>query len=247
MKSKSEFRIELANCLGRRLTLDHPILNELTRAEKNLPLIRKMALQGYQLTKNFTGYLGFIYTHCKLEDFRRRIITNLYEEETGKLSNTANHMELIHRFVFALGITREELEAEQALPKTQELIDYRWTLCRNPELVHMGAAAVMIASEGQNLETKAGKSRDQMVPAMYGLTAYDLEFFSVHAIEDVGHVDDGLDFVSEICTTDAMQAQALEAITGTCDRFWGFYDGIQKAYEAETGRYISAAVETVAV
>src|SRR5882724_1192117 len=216
MLEKKEFRKKMEDCLHNRLTLDHPILLELAKPQKNLPLIKKIALQGYQLTKAFTGYIGLLYYHCPLAEFRTRLSVNLYEEETGKLSKTANHMDLMHRFIFALGIKPEELDAEQSLPSTTDLIDYRQALCEDPSRLHMGAAAVMIASEGQNLEKKAGKSRDQMLPTLYGLTPKDLEFFSVHAVEDVYHVGDGLDLVTELCTTTQMQDEAITAITETC-------------------------------
>ena len=72
-----------------------------------------------------------------------------------------------------------------------------------------------------------------MFPAAYGLTADDLKFFYVHAAEDVYHVKEGVDLVSLVCTTEEMQREAVQAIHDTCDRFWGFYDGIQRVYEAE--------------
>ena len=58
----------------------------------------------------------------------------------------------------------------------------------------------MIASEGQNLERKAGKLRHDLFPEAYGLTPDDTIFFSVQAKEDVYHVQEGLDLVSDICT-----------------------------------------------
>lgn len=245
MLEKTQFRKQMEDCLHNRLTLDHPILLELAKPQKNLPLIRKTALQGYQLTKAFTGYIGLLYYNCPLPEFRQRLAVNLYEEETGKLSKTENHMDLMHRFIFALGITQAELDAEQPVPATTDLVQYRQELCEDPARLHLGAAAVMIASEGQNLEKKAGKSRDQMLPALYGLTSRDLEFFSVHAVEDVFHVGDGLDLVSEICTTEGMQREAITVINETCDRFWRFYDGIQQAYELETNHHLSATVQDI--
>ena len=130
-------------------------------------------------------------------------------------------------------MTKEQIENEVPLPTTIDLIEFRRKLCADPKTLHMGAAAVMIASEGQSLETKAGKTKDQLIPEMYGLKPEDLAFFAVHAVEDVYHVADGLDLVSELCTTETMQNEAIEAIEGTCDRFWRFFDGIQQAYEAQ--------------
>jgi pyrroloquinoline-quinone synthase len=233
MLSKEEFRTKLEQTLHKRLTLDHPVLLEMSKPKKNLPLISKMSLQAFHLTRAFTGYLGMIYSRCRIQKSRVALAVNLYEEETGALSKTANHMELMERFILALGMSKQQIEDEVPLPTTIDLVEYRRELCADPERLHMGAAAVMIASEGQSLETKAGKTKDQLIPEMYGLKPEDLAFFAVHAVEDVYHVADGLDLVSELCVTEKMQDEAVEAIEGTCDRFWRFFDGIQQAYEAE--------------
>jgi pyrroloquinoline-quinone synthase len=233
MLSKEQFRKKLEETLHKRLTLDHPVLQEMAKPRKNLPLISKMALQAFHLTRAFTGYLGMIYCHCPIQKSRAALAVNLYEEETGALSKTANHMDLMERFILALGLSREQIDNEVPLPTTIDLIEYRRKLCENPATLHMGAAAVMIASEGQSLETKAGKTKDQLIPELYGLKPEDLAFFAVHAVEDVYHVGDGLDLVSELCTTEKIQQEAIEAIEGTCDRFWRFFDGIQEAYEAQ--------------
>ena len=245
MLSIQDFRDQLDNALHSRLTLDHPVLQEMAKPKKNLPLVSKIALQSFHLTRAFTGYLALIYYHCPIEASRTAIAVNLYEEETGALSKTANHMALMERFILALGLTREQIDAEVPLPNTTELIEYRKRLCEDPAILHMGAAAVMIASEGQSLEKKAGKTKDQLIPEMYGLKPEDLAFFAVHAVEDVYHVADGLDLVSQVCTTERMQQEAIEAINGTCDRFWGFFDGIQEAYEAD-GYSLGEPAELVA-
>lgn len=225
------FRAELEQALFSHKTISHPILKEMAKPERNLDLMRLMATQGYQLTKHFAWYVGGLYRNCPVGYYRRRLAINLYEEETGMLSKTANHEVLMQRFIRALGITDEERDAAVALPTTQDLIDYRWNLVDNPKTFHMGAAAIMIASEGQNLEEEAGKARHELLPQLYNLTADDLAFFSVHAHEDIFHVREGLDLVSEICTTPKMKAEALEAVHGTCERFWRLYDGIQAEYE----------------
>jgi len=233
MLSKEEFRKKLEETLHSRLTLDHPVLQEMAKPKKNLPLVSKMALQAFHLTRAFTGYIGVLYYHCPIQKSRQALAVNLYEEETGALSKTANHMELMERFILALGLTREQIDNEVPLPTTIDLVEYRKKLCENRETLHMVAAAVMIASEGQSLETKAGKTKDQLIPELYGLKPADLAFFAVHAVEDVYHVGDGLDLVTELCTTEKMQQEAIEAVHGTCDRFWRFFDGIQQALEAE--------------
>lgn len=233
MLNRDEFKKKLRAELAARLTLDHPLIAEITKPEKNLPLMKLMATQGYQLTKVFARYIGGLYFHCPpVPRYSARLAVNLYEEETGKISKTAGHLQLMQRFIYALGVSPAELEAVEPLPETRELIDYRMRLVSDPATFHRGAAAVMIASEGQNLETKAGKMRHQMFPTIYGLTEEDLIFFRVHAAEDVYHVKEGVELVALVCTTDRMQQEAVEAIHETCDRFWNFYDGIARSYAA---------------
>lgn len=230
MLTREAFRQRLSSELAGRLTLDHPILIEMAKPKKNMPLIRLMALQGYQLTKMFARYVGGLYYRCPVPSFSKRLALNVYEEETGKISRTDGHLELMQRFILALGVSREELEAAEPLPETTELIEYRRNLIEDPARFHEAAAAIMIASEGQNLEKKAGKLRHELLPDVYGLTDYDLTFFTVHAAEDIGHVREGLDLVSLVCTTEQMQEEAIVAIHATCDRFWWFYNGIERVY-----------------
>ncbi|HVG20312.1 MAG TPA: iron-containing redox enzyme family protein [Blastocatellia bacterium] len=233
MLNKKEFQRRLENELSSRMTLDHPILAEMSKPKRNMELLRLMALQGYQLTKMFAKYIGGLYYYCPVEKFSRRLALNLYEEETGKISKTDGHLQLMQKFIYALGVSRKELEAATPLPETTELIEYRRLLVESREDFHMAAAAVMIASEGQNLEKKAGKMRHELLPQVYGLSQDDLLFFVVHAAEDIGHVKDGLELVSLVCDTEEKQQDAIRAIHETCDRFWGFYNGIQRAYESQ--------------
>jgi pyrroloquinoline-quinone synthase len=88
----------------------------------------------------------------------------------------------------------------------------------------------MIASEGQNLETVAGDARHVLLGRAYGLTEHDLLFFSVHQKEDVGHVNEGLDLVSKLCTTARMQEEALQAVDHTCQLFYAMYENMYQAY-----------------
>ena len=64
----------------------------------------------------------------------------------------------------------------------------------------------------------------------YGLTEQDLLFFSVHQKEDVGHVNEGLDLVSQLCTTAQMQEEALQAVDHTCRLFYAMYENMYQAY-----------------
>ena len=228
---QTEFHDRLEQTLHRHLTLAHPIFPRLLdSARPDVDLLRKVALQGYQLTKHFLIYIEHLFFYCPLPKFKRALLTNCYEEETGRLSKTDNHVVLMRNFIRALGVSDAEREAATPLRATRELIEYRLEAVKDPASYHIGAAAVMIASEGQNLETHAGEARHTLLQRAYGLKEEDLLFFSVHQKEDVGHVNQGLVLVSELCTNERMQQEALDAVDHTCRLFYAMYEDMYVAY-----------------
>jgi pyrroloquinoline-quinone synthase len=234
MLDDTQFKKELIRAMKSRPTMEHPILMEFLAPRRNMRLARLFAGQVYQLTAMFERYIAALFYRCPVREFRSRLIENLYEEVTGKLSNTDGHLELMERFILALGFTREELDAAEPLPETRELIDFRRRLVDDPASYHKAAAAIMIASEGQTIQKKEGMPAYEYFAKAYNLTQDDLLFFSVHAAEDVHHVIEGVELVTAVCKDEKMQQEAIATVRETVDRFWGFYEGIQRAYQAES-------------
>jgi pyrroloquinoline-quinone synthase len=232
MKTKEEFYQELEQTLHERISKDHPLIQELFKT-RDINLLRMMVRQGYQLTKVFAIYVGGLYYRCPIAKHRKRFALNVFEEETGRISKTNGHLELLNRFVRAIGVTEEELDNVKINPETQDLIDYRFNLINNPDTFHMAVSAVMIASEGQNLEERVGDSRRELVAKGFGISLDDLIFFKVHAEEDVYHVKDGLNCCVDVCYNEKMQREAVQAIHDTCDRFDKHYDAIFRQYKEQ--------------
>jgi pyrroloquinoline-quinone synthase len=234
MLDKREFRDLLERTLHEELQRNrHPIFSVLLDVERpNLPLMRNVATEVFQITKHFVTYIENLYFYCPDARHKRLLLTNLYEEETGKLSRTKNHIELMRDFYRALGVTDETVDAHAALPATRALVEYRMNAVRDPARYHVGAAAVMIASEGQSLESEAAEKRDSLFGRTYGLSAKDTLFFTVHRNEDVGHVQQGLSLVSDICRDERTQREALEAIRITTRLFHEMYEGMSRQYHA---------------
>jgi len=233
---RSEFALQLRETLEAQLTLDHPIFAELFKAELNRPLLRMISLEGYQITRYFLSYVDSLHFRCPLPLHKRRLLYNLFEEETGRLSRTKNHVELMRDFLRAQGISDEERDAHGPSAQTRELIHYRLEAVTNPQTYHIGAAAVMIASEGQSLEKRAGDARHTLLGRVYGLSEDDTRFFSVHQREDVAHVKEGIDLVADLCVTSSMQEEALFAVAHTCRLFWNMYDSVAQRYWREGPR-----------
>ena len=232
LMDKEAFAVKLREVLDEQLTLDHPIFRELFTEERNWELLRMISLEGYQITKFFLEYVENLFFRCPIPEHKRRLLYNLFEEETGKLSKTKNHVTLMENFVRAQGISDAERDAHRPSPATLDLIHYRLNAVKGEHTYHIGAAAVMIASEGQSLETRAGEARHSILGKVYGLTEEDTRFFSVHQKEDVGHVREGIALVADLCTTEEMQQQALDAVAHTCRLFWGMYESVAQKYWA---------------
>lgn len=231
MYDKLEFKNLLRETLNENLTLSHPIFTYIMNENTpNVDMLKFTTLQGYQLTKNFLKYIENLFFYCPIEIHKRHLLHNMYEEETGFLSKTKNHVVLMQDFIKALGISDEERDSAIALPSTQELIDYRMNACTNPNLYHIGAAAVLVASEGQNLEKLGEEARHNILGKVYNLKDQDLLFFSVHQKEDVGHVRQGISLLVDVCDNNIKQQEALNAITHTCKLFYGMYQGIYEHY-----------------
>jgi pyrroloquinoline-quinone synthase len=231
MLSETQFRRELGKALKSKSTLAHPIMMELFQPKKNTQLLRLFGMHTYPLTRMFERYVSALFYHCPVPSFRRNLATNLYEEVTGALSKTDGHLELMQKFLRAIGISSEEMERAEPLPETRELLEFRRKLVEDSARYHMGAAAVMIASEGQTIQKESGISPHTAMAALYGLSDDDVEFFSVHAEEDVEHVREGFDIVCAVCTTETMQQEAIATVRDTIELFWRHYDGIQREYE----------------
>lgn len=227
---RKEFAERLRSTLEERRTLDHPIFRELFAGGCNWPLLRMLSIEGYQITRYFIEYISNLYFYCPLPDHKRSLLYNLFEEETGRISRTKNHVALMEDFIRAQGITDEERDSHVPTAATRELIDYRLRAVKTPGMYHIGAAAVMIASEGQSLETSSGEPRHALLGKVYGLSEDATRFFVVHQREDVGHVGEGVSLVADLCTTPQMQAEALEAVSHTCGLFRGMYESVAEQY-----------------
>lgn len=233
MLEKSVFRAKLEETLHHQISKKHPLFAILMNPGKpDIELLRKIAIEGYQITKHFLDYVEHLFFYCPqdLPKHKRRLLFNLFEEETGRLSKSANHVELMERFLRALGVSDAERDAATPLRATKALIDYRLAAVRDTARYHIGAAAVMIASEGQNLESTAIEARHTILGKVYGLTEDDLLFFSVHAKEDIGHVQQGLDLVADLCADQQMQEEALFAVEHTSNLFYQMYEGMYQAF-----------------
>src|SRR5215468_4863666 len=104
MLDRRQFGQALYRTLEKHTSVDHPLVYELAKPEQQWDLLRVLTLQGYQLTKHFLSYIEMLFFYCPLPKHKRALLVNMYEEETGQLSGTKNHVRLMQDFIRAIGI-----------------------------------------------------------------------------------------------------------------------------------------------
>ncbi len=153
-----------------------------------------------------------------------------FSREAG-FYQTESHTELYVRFCEAFGLTREELIAHVPLPET---IGAFYTSCyfRRASLEE-AIAAFSLASEGRRRAPKgeaAGMKQSKAFTRHYGLSARDVEFWTVHEGEfEEEDIELGLGLVRRYVRTAEQQGRARHAFMMTtltkqrmyeaCDQF----------------------------
>jgi pyrroloquinoline-quinone synthase len=120
------FLDELRNQVRERnfLSGPHPLTRMLLAGELTRPELQEWARQFYLRTQAFSRGIAYMFAKCPDLPTRRQIAENLYEEETGRLSGTAPHVELFAQLARSLGVTDAELAGTEPDDATQGFIDY---------------------------------------------------------------------------------------------------------------------------
>lgn len=158
-------------------------------------------------TRNILGIAS------RIEDYRLRalLVENIYEEETGGLSDSRRHLDTFADFGRAVGLDPASLDSTPHLAETDAVIAHNLDACNNSD-VHFtaGVASVLLLMEGQPpIVSDGGRSMLAVMRDDYGLPDWGYEFFVHHASSDAG------DAVSDL--EDEHAAAARELLVRYCD------------------------------
>lgn len=178
-------------------------------------------------------------------DLRRLLVENVYEEETGALSESDRHIKTFYDFGRSVGLTDEQMADPPLAAETAALVAHNTRVC-NSDAVHFtaGAAAVVLLMEGQPpIVDDQGGSMLAVMRDVYRLPEAGYEFFVHHASADAGadavsdledeHAQAVRDVLDRYCTSDLLQAQAMDALDRSLDLRHRHFDMIlESAYDA---------------
>ena len=227
----TDFSTELMQTIqARRSFGGHPVWRRIADGAVPREALPIFAAQFFLQVREFPRAVSALHAACPFPDERRELAESLYEEETGRISGCGlPHPELFIRFGEALGMAREEMTAADPLPGTAALIDWFELSTRQRSFIE-GAAAITLAAEGQVPDAFGPFAR--ALEKHYGLSRDAVAFWDVHETADREHSDVGASIVVQYANTPEWKERVRRAVGRSLDRWWGFFDDIERAIDA---------------
>ncbi|MGC4807618.1 TenA family transcriptional regulator [Micromonospora sp. DT233] len=207
----TDFVAELDRMIGERKKMTSELYQTILAGKATDRLLQGFVQHRWPIksfwTRNILGIAS------RIEDYRLRVllVENIYEEETGKLSNSGRHLDTFAAFGAAVGVSAEALANPPLAPETAAVIEHNVRVCNGAAHFTEGVASVLLLMEGQPpITNDNGKSMLSVMRDVYGLPPEGYEFFVHHASADAGD-----DAVSEL--EDEHAAAARELLRRYCD------------------------------
>jgi pyrroloquinoline quinone (PQQ) biosynthesis protein C len=221
---------ELRAIVDARHCKDHPVVVGISRGELSHEQLVGFTRQFYHIfPRVFPRPIALLYARCPADypELERLLIENIVEEGTGFISGKGSHRDQYLQFSDHLGIPRAAMERIYLLPETRALINWRETLLYQRTFVEAAAA------QGFGFEGQSAARMERLVAGFsgpYGFPKEVVHFWDTHAMVEDDHAKVGPLAVARYATTDETQDAVREAVRGTAELFWHFFDGIQRAF-----------------
>lgn len=219
----TDFVAELDRMIGERKKMTSPLYQTILAGKATERLLRDFVLHRWPIksfwTRNILGIAS------RIEDYRLRVllVENIYEEETGRLSNSGRHLDTFADFGAAVGVTAEDLANAPVAPETAAVVAHNVRVCNGDAHFTEGVASVLLLMEGQPpIVDTDGSSMLSVMRDVYGLPASGYEFFVHHASAAEGdgavseledeHAAAARELLRRYCDTPQLQENAIAAL-----------------------------------
>lgn len=163
----------------------HPFLARFATEPLTLKQIQTFGLQHYQLVKVFVNYMTNLLPKIPDPD-AAELFRHVFDDEFGQHTIFRSHPALYRNFLRALGLKDEDWGRVALLPETSAYIAFHLTLTREGDFL-TGLGAI-------------GPGHEFSIPLMFedlltgfrrntSVTEDDLEYFTMHIIEDKDHAE----------------------------------------------------------
>lgn len=235
------FISELDQIIDARKKITSRLYQVILSGEASQRLLQSFVIHRYPIKNHWTRNILGIASRIEDYQLRRELIENIYEEETGGITQSRRHLETFVDFGRALSLKRDEIiHAEECLPETDAVIKHNVHTCNSSE-VHFtaGVASVLLLMEGQPLIlSPSGKSMEAVMRDVYRLPRYGYEFFTHHAssvngaVSDLegNHANTAREILRQCCNTETLRRNAKEALNRAVDLRHRHFDAIYNRF-----------------
>ena len=211
----------------------HPLWWRISRGEVSRKCLGIFAKQFFIQVLEFPRAVSALHSRCADVGERMKLAESVYEEETGKISGTKPHPELLLDFCAGVGVSRDEALGAEPLAGTAALV--HWFEYSTKILPFLeGVAAINLAAEGQVVGAFGPFARE--LQKHYGLSREAVAFWDVHELADAEHSDVGDHIVIRGAKSDEAQAGIRRAVRTSLGMWWQFFGGIEQAIAASEAR-----------
>jgi pyrroloquinoline-quinone synthase len=233
-----DFLAELDAVIVARKKMTSPLYQRILAGDASLDLLRTFVVQRYPIKAHWTRNILGIASRIDDYDLRCELVENIYEEETGALTNSRRHLETFVDFGLALGLSREEIETPRHLfAETKAVIEHNVGVCNSYDKhFTLGVASVLLLMEGQPpIVSRDGSSMLAVMRDVYLLPPEGYEFFVHHASAAQGnavseieedHGETARRILVRYCTSETMMDSALAALRRAVDLRHAHFDAI---------------------
>lgn len=237
------FMSEAMCLIASRKKMTSPLYQVILSGQASRELLRDFVIHRYPIknhwTRNILGIASRIDDYC----LRIALVENIYEEETGALTNSSRHLDTFVAFGRGLGLSEAQIRNGPVIPETAAMIEHNIRVCNSAE-VHFtcGVLSVLMLMEGQPpIVSGSGTSMESVMRDVYQLPLEAYEFFTHHASSDQAgdavseledeHAQAARNILQLYCDTPELREQALAALERAIDLRHAHFDAIYRPYQ----------------
>jgi pyrroloquinoline-quinone synthase len=220
----TDFVSVLDGMIAERRKMTSPLYQTILAGKATQRLLQGFVLHRWPIKNVWTRNILGISSNIDDYAIRKLLVENIYEEETGALSDSGRHLDTFAAFGAAVGLAPEQLDDPPLAPETAAVVAHNIRVCNSRE-THFtaGVASVLLLMEGQPpIVDDGGASMLSVMKDVYGLPPEGYEFFVHHASADADsdavseledeHAEAARRLLRRYCTTDLLKAQAVDAL-----------------------------------
>jgi pyrroloquinoline-quinone synthase len=205
-------------------------------------LLQNFVIHRYPIKKVYVRNVMGVAARIEEHDLRRKFVENIYEEETGGITDSDYHLNVFLNFGRAVGVSPETVLSTPLMPETKELLEHNMRACNDTSVpMTEGAASVLLLMEGQPpIVAGGGRSMEAVMRDVYQLPPEGYEFFTHHASNtdeddyvsalESTHTSAIVELLKTYCTTPELQEGAVRSLRRAIDLRHKHFDAIYERF-----------------